>query len=213
MTTPRTFFPALLLLCAATSAQATDVSVVGLFPGKAVLVVNNAAPKAYSVGAIVADDVKLLAATQTSATLEINGKRQNFALGEHFNRRAPSGPASVTLQADGQGHFITQSQINGGTVRVVIDTGATNVSLSSTDAIRLGIDYKKGQIALSETANGIKQVYLVKLDKVKIGDIELNQVDGSIHEGGLQIGLLGMSFLNRTEMRREGQQMTLTKRY
>jgi aspartyl protease family protein len=206
-------FAAALLVSATAPVHAADVGVVGLFPGKAVLVVDGAPPKTYSVGASVADGVKLIAATQTNATLETNGKRQTIAIGEHVSRNASSGPASVTLQADGRGHFVVQGQINGGTMRLVVDTGASNVALPASDAIRLGIDYKKGQMGYSNTANGVTPIYLVKLDRVKIGDIELNQIDASIHEGGLSIGLLGMSFLNRTEMRREGQQMTLTKRY
>jgi aspartyl protease family protein len=143
----------------------------------------------------------------------VNGKRQTIAIGEHVNRTAPTGPASVTLQADGRGHFIAQGQINGGTVRMLIDTGATMVALSASDAVRLGIDYSKGQPGMVSTANGYAPVYRVKLDTVKIGNIELNQVDAVIQENGLPFALLGMSFLNRTEMRREGEQMTLTKRY
>jgi aspartyl protease family protein len=208
------FLAATLLLACHAGAFAIDVSVVGLFPGKAVLVVDGAAPKSYSVGASIGDGARLLAATQTNATVEINGKRYVIALGEHFNRGpSPGGQATAVLQADGRGHFVTNGQINGGTMRMVVDTGATLVALPAADAIRLGIDYKKGQPAFSSTANGVAPIYLVKLDRVKVGDIELTQVEGSVHEGGLPIGLLGMSFLNRTEMRREGQHMTLIKRF
>jgi aspartyl protease family protein len=96
---------------------------------------------------------------------------------------------------------------------MLVDTGATMIALSASDAVRLGIDYRKGQPGMVSTANGSAPVYLVKLDTVKIGNIELNQVDALIQENGLPFALLGMSFLNRTEMRREGEQMTLTKRY
>ncbi|MDB5764948.1 MAG: hypothetical protein JWQ21_3943 [Herminiimonas sp.] len=194
-------------------AHAVDISVVGLFPGKAVLVIDGSAPKTYSVGNSISDGVRLISANQSGATVEANGKRRTIAIGEHINRTAPTGPASVTLQADGRGHFITQGQINGGIVTMLVDTGATAVALSAADAIRLGIDYKKGQIGYSNTANGVISIYRVKLDTVKIGDIVLNGVDASIHESGLSLALLGMSFLNRTEMRREGEQMTLIKRY
>ena len=52
------------------------------------------------------------------------------------------------------------------------------------------------------------------LDSVKIGDIVLNNVPGAVQEGGLATGaLLGMSFLQRTEMTRDGANMVLTKRY
>jgi aspartyl protease family protein len=178
-----------------------------------VLVVDGAAPKTYSVGNSISSGTKLVSASQSAATIEVNGKRQIIALGEHVNRTIPAGAASVTLQADGQGHFMAQGQINGGTVRMLVDTGATLIALPKSDAVRLGIDYKKGQIGYSHTANGTKLVYRIQLNTVKLGDIELNQVDASVHEEGLPIILLGMSFLNRTEMRREGAQMTLTKRY
>ena len=207
------------LLAFAGAAHAADVSVIGLFPGKAVLVVNGASPKTYSVGNVIADGVKLVAATDSGATIETNGKRLTIALGEHVNRSGGGGggggggQASVILQANGQGHFVTQGQINGGTVRMLVDTGATMIALPATDARRLGIDYKSGKIGYANTANGTTQVYLVKLDSVKIGDIELTQIDAVIHENGLPIILLGNSFLNRTDMRRDGEQMTLTKRF
>jgi aspartyl protease family protein len=98
-------------------------------------------------------------------------------------------------------------------VRMLVDTGASLVSLPAQDAIRLGINYREGQVGYSNTANGVKQIYLVKLDTIKVGSIVLHQVDASVSEGGLPIILLGMSFLNRTEMQRNGDKMTLKKLY
>lgn len=201
------------LLCISGFSHAADISVVGLFPGKAVLVIDNAPPKTYSVGAKIADGTKLVSVGSSNATIEANGKRQTIAIGEHFNRGTSSGPAKVVLQADGAGHFTTNGQINGGTVRMLVDTGATMISMPASDAMRLGIDYRKGQPGMVNTANGQAPVYRVKLNTVKVGDIELNGVDALVQESGLPIILLGMSFLNRTEMRREGEQMTLIKRY
>lgn len=202
-----------LCLLMLTDAAATDIGVIGLFPGKAVLVMDGASPKTYSVGNTIADGIRLLSVDDTSATIEMHGKRQIIGIGGHLNRAAPSGAASVTLQADGRGHFMAQGQINGGTMSMLVDTGATMIALSSSDARRLGINYKKGEVGQVNTANGLAPVYRVKLNTVKIGDIELNQVDAVVQEAGLPFALLGMSFLNRTEMRREGQQMILTKRY
>ena len=96
---------------------------------------------------------------------------------------------------------------------MLVDTGATMVALPAADAVRFGINYKNGRPAYVNTANGAVPAYLVKLDSVKVGDIELHQVDAVVQEQGLPIILLGMSFLNRTEMRREGEQMVLTKRF
>jgi aspartyl protease family protein len=202
------------LLCAAGAAMATDINVVGLFPNKAVLVVDGGTPKTYSVGANIAEGIKLVAANESGATIETNGKRQTIAMGEHVNRSPSSGgKASVTLQADGQGHYMVNGQINGGSVRMLLDTGATMIALPASEATRLGIDYKKGAPAYVNTANGIAPAYRVKLNTVRVGDIEINQVDAMVQEQGLPIILLGMSFLNRTEMRRDGVQMVLTKRF
>jgi aspartyl protease family protein len=201
------------LILLGSGASATDVGVVGLFPGKAVLVIDGGTPKTYSAGSTVSENIKLIAVDQAAATLEINGKRETIPIGAHVNRTAPSGPASVTLKADGRGHYMVQGQINGGTIRMLLDTGATMIALSAADALRLGIDYRKGQPGIVNTANGSAPVYRVKLDTVKVGDIELNQVDALVQETGLPFALLGMSFLNRTEMLRQGELMTLTKRY
>lgn len=206
-------FAAAGLLFAMNAAQAADISVVGLFPNKAVLVVDGGSPRTYSVGAKIADGIRLVAADKSGATIETGGIRQTIELGEHFNRNAPSGRASVSLQADSRGHYMVQGQINGGSVRMLLDTGASLIALPASDAMRLGIDYKKGRVGYVNTANGTAPAYMVKLDTVKVGDIELRQVDGLVQEQGLPFILLGMSFLNRTEMRREGEVMVLTKRF
>jgi aspartyl protease family protein len=205
----------LALACgmAAMHAQAADISVVGVFPGKAVLVVDGAGPKTYSVGSTVSGGVKLVSVGRDNAVFDNNGKKEKIDLGEHVGSASSSGTASVTLQADSRGHFMVQGQINGGTTRMLVDTGASYVALPASDAVRLGIDYKKGRPGYVNTANGVAPVYLVTLDSVKVGNIVLNQVDGLVQENGLPIILLGMSFLNRTEMRRDGEQMVLTKRY
>jgi aspartyl protease family protein len=202
---------ALFLL--ANTAFAVDISVVGLFPNKAVLVVDGKSPKTYAVGSSVADGITLLSVDQSSATIDMNGKRQSITLGAHVNRNEPLGTASASFKADERGHFMVQGQINGGSVRMLVDTGATLLALPAADAARLGIDYRRGQVGYLNTANGVVAAYRVQLDSVKVGDIELNQVDAVVQESGLPMILLGMSFLNRTAMRRDGESMTLTKRF
>lgn len=204
------FLPSILLACA---AHAADIAVVGLFPGKAVLVIDGGTPKTVAVGSMVASDVRLLAADESSATLAINNRKQTIAIGQHINRSAPVGPISVVLQANGQGHFVVQGQINGGTIQMLVDTGATMIAFSEADAQRMGINYRAGQPGRVSTANGSVPVYRIKLDTVKVGSIELNQVDAVVQKAGLPFALLGMSFLNRMEMRRDGEKMTLTKRF
>lgn len=192
---------------------AADIGVIGLFPGKAVLVIDGASPKTFAVGSHVADGVKLLGVDASSAVFEEHGKRQKVSIGTHVSHADAGNASSVTLQADGRGHFVTPVQINGLTMPMLVDTGATLITLSSQQARRLGIDYRSGQHGYSNTANGRVEVYQVRLDNVRVGPIELNQVDAAVQESGLPFGLLGMSFLNRTQMRREGEQMVLSKRY
>ena len=195
------------------AAQATDINVVGHFPGKALLIVDGGRPKIYPVGATIASGVKLLASDSAGATFDFNGKKEVLAMGQQYGTMSSADGGSVTLSADKRGHFIAEGQINGGMVRMLVDTGASLVSLPAQDAIRLGINYREGQVGYSNTANGVKQIYLVKLDTIKVGSIVLHQVDASVSEGGLPIILLGMSFLNRTEMQRNGDKMTLKKLY
>ncbi|MEA5098706.1 MAG: TIGR02281 family clan AA aspartic protease [Burkholderiaceae bacterium] len=207
----RALLAAALSLLALT-AQAVDIAVVGLFPGKAVLVVNNGVPRAYSVGSTVHPGVTLVSANESGAVLEVGGRRRKIPMGQHAGN-ANSDNGMATLSADGRGHFTADGQINGGSVRMLVDTGATLIALSAYDAKRLGIDYKNGRPGRTQTANGQVPVYLVRLDKVKVGGIVLHQVDALVQERGLHQPLLGMSFLNRTEMRRDGDTMVLKKRY
>ena len=81
-----------------------------------------------------------------------------------------------------------------------------------TDARRIGVNYLEGERGQTRTANGVARVYRIKLDTVKLGDITLNNVDALVHETEMPFVLLGMSFLNRVEMKREGTDLTLTKR-
>jgi aspartyl protease family protein len=203
----------LALVLALPAAQAADISVVGLFPGKAVLVVDGGGPRTYEVGSTVAAGVKLVAADQSGATLESRGRREVIALGSHVNRQAPSTQAGTVLQADERGHFFAQGMINGNPVRMLVDTGASLIALPAADAKRMGIDYLRGGRGTVSTANGVVPVYRVRLDTVRIGELELNQVDALVQEQGLPMALLGMSFLNRTDMRRSGEQMTLQRRF
>ena len=203
------------LLLPAGLATATDVTVVGLFPGKAVVTINRGAPRTLSVGQKTAEGVVLVSVDNRAAVIEVDGKKQSLEMGQHFESSASTGARNaVTLAADTRGHFVADGQVNGGSVRFLVDTGATLVALPASEARRLGIDYEKGARGYSSTAGGVVPVYRVKLDSVSVGDILLLGVDAVVLEGpGMDVSLLGMSFLNRTEMRREGTTLTLTKRF
>ncbi len=202
-------------LLVAAPAAATEVTVIGLFPGKAVVVIDRGAPRTITAGQRTPEGVLLVSSDSRSATLEIDGKRQVLEMGQHAESAALTGALpSVTIAADGNGHFMAEGQINGSHVRFLVDTGATLVTLPASEARRLGIDYARGQQAVSQTAAGRVLVYRVRLDTVTVGGMTIRDVDAVVNDApGLDVSLLGMSFLNRTEMRREGANLTLTKRY
>lgn len=199
------------------AAPAAEVNLIGLFSGKAVLVIDGGKPRTLAAGETSPEGVRLISANSESAVVEINGRRQTLAPGQQgyaAAARPDSGAASVILTADARGHFITTGTINGITIQFLVDTGASAITFSSSDARRMGINYLAGARAQTQTANGIVPVYKVKLDAVRVGNVTANNVDAVIIEGnGLPIALLGMSFLNRMEMKRDGLTMTLTKRY
>ena len=204
-----------LALMPGTPAIAANVTVVGLFPGKAVVVINGASPRTISAGQKQPEGVTLISTGSANAIFDIEGKRHTLDIGEHF--AAPNGSNgpnnTLTIAADTVGQFWTAGQINGKTVRFLVDTGATSIALPAQAARLMGIDYTKGQRGASSTAGGIVPTYRISLDSVTIGEITLYRVEATVFETGLDVALLGMSFLNRLEMRRDGAQMTLTKRY
>jgi aspartyl protease family protein len=96
-------------------------------------------------------------------------------------------------------------------VEFLIDTGATLVSMSSDLAEQLKIKYEKGKKVQMMTAKGLSIAYVVKLNKVKVGDIELYNIIGSVSDDMTGRTLLGMSFLGKLDMKREGKYMVLEK--
>lgn len=204
----------LLLAPLSTAVGATDVALIGVISDKAaVLSVDGGDPKTVKVGQKWSG-ITVVSVERGEATVEVDGQRRVLKLGQHY-RTAPATPErqSITLAADPRGHFITQGAINGNPVRFLVDTGATMVALPAAEAVRLGIDYRKGQPGMSSTAGGMVPTYRVRFDTVRLGEIEISGVDGVVLEQGLDIALLGMSFLNRVEMKRDGHTMVLIRRF
>jgi aspartyl protease family protein len=206
---------ALALAAVPAVGSATDVNVIGLFPGKAVVAINRGAPRTLTVGETTPDGIRLVSVDRSSATLEFDGKRERLEMGQFFETAAASGSRSaVTLPADSRGQFVTSGQVNGAHLRFVVDTGATYVNIPASEIRRLGIDLAGAQRGATMTANGPVTVYKVNLESVSVGGLTLYNVEATVHPmPGMDVGLLGMSFLNRTEMKREGDTLTLTKRY
>jgi aspartyl protease family protein len=106
---------------------------------------------------------------------------------------------SVTLKASSNGHFFARAYINGRPIAVMVDTGATKIALTYEDAERLGIRPHGSDFSLTtRTANGTARAAPVTLDDVRIGDVEVSNLRGSIAEPGkLHVTLLGMEFIRK----------------
>ena len=207
---------ALLILGVAGLAVAdTQVNVVGLFNGKALVTINGSTPQTLSVGQ-TKNGVKLIAADSQQATLLIEGKTKVLGMGQGVSTGGAESTQNqpVNLYADSSGHFFGNATVNGANLRYVVDTGATAVALNSADAKRANINYLNGEKTVASTASGKVVAYRVTVNTLKIGSITLNNVDAAVIEGGFpEVVLLGMTALNRLEMKRDSTTMTLTKKY
>jgi len=209
-------YPLFLLLIALPAvAGAADISLFALFKDKAILLVDGTR-RVLTIGTESPEGVKLVSTdTQAEeAEVELKGKRETLRLGVVYSAFQGAANESVTLFADTKGFFHAQGSINGAAVTFLVDTGASTIAINSATAKRAGIDYAKGRAGTARTASGHTPMYSVQLDTVKVGDIVLRNVEAGVIVGPQpETPLLGMSFLNALEMRRDGNKMELTRRY
>ncbi len=208
-------FVALTVLPAgATAAQ--ELVLLALFEGKAIVLIDGKR-HLLELGHTSPQGVKLIATDtrREEAEVEVNGRREVLKLGVVIAAFAPTGQGSVTLYAEPDGHFHADGLVNGRPVRFLVDTGATVVVLNGHTAQALGLDYRRrGQAGYAQTAAGVVRTYNLKLDTVEVGGIRLYGVQASVIEGPFPTeALLGMSFLGRVDMRRDGQTLELTQKY
>lgn len=212
--------PLILLLCVLAglgSVQAQTVVLSGILGSKALLVVDGAPPKSVAPGE-THRGVKLLAAQGNQAEVEIGGKRQTLRLGDGPVSAEPGAPEAgdrrrIVLHAGSNGHFRTQGQINGRTVNFIVDTGASVVSMSVTDAEAIGLRYQSGQTVQVSTANGVTVGWRLKLATVRLGSLDVYDVDALVTPAPMPYILLGNSYLTRFQMTRTNDQLVLEQRY
>jgi aspartyl protease family protein len=208
---------ALMLLALGQAASAQTVALSGMLGGKALVMVDGSAPKSVAVGETFRS-VKIISTQGDQAVVEIAGKRHTLRVGEapaSVGNASDVGATSnkVVLSAGDGGHFFTLGQINGHTVQLLLDTGASMVSLSVNEAERVGLNYKAGQAVRMSTANGVIPGWRLKLASVRVGDVAVYDVDAIVSAGAMPYVLLGNSFLGRFQMTQSNGQMILEKRY
>jgi aspartyl protease family protein len=142
----------------------------------------------------LADTVGIKLPEMRAATGGSSDETQSSGVSEDAG---PSG--DVTLRAAGGGHFEAAAEINGRSVDVMVDTGATLVALTYEDAERAGLYLKPADFTHSvSTANGVAKVAPIEINSISIGSITVRNVRGAVAERGkLHRTLLGMTFLSK----------------
>ena len=209
----------LFFLCLLTVApvHAQSVALAGMMGGKALLVVDGTSPKTVAAGE-THQGVMVISTSGDQAVIEQAGKRRTLRVGEApvslGARAGASGRGSrIVLTESGGGHFMTPGQINGRAVQFMVDTGATSIAMSAQDAERAGISYKNGQPVQMSTANGTAQGFRIRLNSVRVADVEVFDVEAVVTPQPMPFLLLGNSFLSRFQIKRDNNSMTLNKRY
>jgi aspartyl protease family protein len=207
------FASMLSLLCAAASAQ--SVSMAGSIGDSKALLMIDGAPHTLAVGSTV-KGVTLRRVMPGAAEIQVGGRTLNVTMGgapaSVGGGGGGSGGREIVISAGPGGHFVATGSINGKSVQLMVDTGATSVAMSRSEADRIGIDWKSGQRSLSHTAGGVVPTYLVSLNSLRIGDVEVFNVPAAVVQAEMPIILLGNSFLGRFSMRRDSDVLRLERR-
>lgn len=205
--------PTSLLAAPKGGDKGPHVTVIGLMGSKAILRING---QQQLLGKGESrDGVTLVDIVAGEAQLEINGRKLSLGMGMDTGgiaARAEGG--SVEIVMNGIGQFITNGQINGRVVEMLVDTGANTVSMTTEDARQLGIDYlMDGRASMSATAAGMVRIWIVTLKSVQVGPITVRNVQASVREAPrISPVLLGMSFLSQVDMRHEQNRLKMTAR-
>jgi len=109
------------------------------------------------------------------------------------------GEQAVRIRRIGSGQFVAKTRVQGVSIKMLVDTGASTVVLTQSDAIRIGVDISSLRYLVPvQTANGTTQAARVQLRDISVGIVGLNRVEALIAKpGALHQSLLGMSFLSR----------------
>jgi aspartyl protease family protein len=200
---------------AANAANAQSVTLNGQIGSRQALLVIDGQPHAVAVGSTV-KGVKLVSLAGPQADIVVGSTRRTLTLGagavKPSGEVVNNGGTAIVLTAGTGGHFHTVGQINGKMAAFLVDTGATKVSMGQAEAERLGVDYKAGTRGLADTANGRVPVYAVTLNSLRVGDVEVANVEALVLPASMPHILLGNSFLTRFSMKRENEVMRLEKR-
>jgi len=195
------------------ASENPQIEMQALMPGMVVLLINGNR-QTLKTG-VETQGVTLISSNTKTAVLEINGQQKNYVMGTtvgtSFKKRS-----EVTEQIimNKQGMFYSYGSINGQSVKLLVDTGATSVAMSAKDARKLGIQYHlEGTPTKASTASGIAKAWAVQFKSVSLGSLTERNIQGVVIEGNFPREiLLGMTFLNKMRVEKEGGIMKITRK-
>lgn len=204
-------FLILLVFVCGHSLAVDKIKVVGLFKDKAVIIIDGK-QHVLRKNTTSPEGVTLISANSNEAILEVDGEQKSYTLGNQVSIKfSETEPGRTVSIAPTNELYLVNGSINDFQVQFLVDTGASSVAMNRQTAKRLGLNFRMdGQEGLSETASGYSKIYVVNLEKVTVGDIVLEDVEGVVHDSEFpRIILLGNSFLSKVHLRREGQLLLL----
>jgi len=191
----------------------TDVKIVALFTGKAMLQVGDQ-QKIVAVGETF-EGVTLKSASGRGAVVVIDGEEVELGLNRSIagNFKKPERD-SLKIYPNSIGMYYAEGTINDKPTRFLVDTGATNVTMSGRLARSLEIDVSRGSPSVAQTASAVVSTWEIVLDSVSVGGITMRNVEATIIEGNMPSDvLLGNSFLKHTHLQKAGSVLEIKKRF
>ncbi len=202
---------AALLVISPVVLGANQLQLVGQFGQQAVLLINGV-QRIVKLNKVSPEGIKLIRVESDYVVVLDNGRKRKVTFSTQLNTDYTEREAKkVNIWADKRGSYFTSGAINGQVVDFLVDTGATSIAMNELLARNLGIDFRYvGEPIQVSTASGYARGYRVMLDSVKVGSIQIRNVEATVLEGGFPSKvLLGMSFLKHVNLERSENLMIL----
>lgn len=192
---------------------AQSVAWAGGMGDRALLVIDG---RAQVMGAgSVAGGVRVLRVSASAVDYEVDGVRLRLSPGASgpvvLGEGVSGGSASLVLRAGADQLYHVDCKVNGRATAGVVDSGASQVSMSLARAAALGIDYSRGRPTSIQTANGSVRGWAIRLERLAVGSLELRDVDAVVLDADLPHLLVGNSFLRRFRVTSQDGQITLAR--
>lgn len=200
-----------------TQASSRKVALSGILGRKALLTIDGVGLRSLAEGE-THQGVRLVRLSNGEATVDVDGTIRTLRLGEAPVSVGSSAPArtsdqgKIVLIADSRGHFAESVRINGQLIDALIDTGASTIAIAKRDADRLHIHYSQVPTVNIGTANGTVKAWSVRLESLRMGDVQLWNLEAVVVPQDMPFVLLGNNFLSEFSMSRHNDQMMLVQR-